>query len=153
MSDLWKIIITALLSSVIAPLVLAYIQHEMIWRAQKRTELKTKAFDEAIEAIAMYETDALNIELQASKPSAGGKTPLIHFRPETRLQIERALALVEASFNQKTFEAYKAALSTMPQNIPSPQHNERRATALKLMIEELQLYPPARLFGAVRPRR
>jgi hypothetical protein len=39
-------------------------QQRLVWRPQKRTELRYKALEDAIQALAMYEADALDAALQ-----------------------------------------------------------------------------------------
>jgi hypothetical protein len=100
-----------IIGGIISPFVLAFLQQHIIWRAQTRFEIKQATFDEAVLALAMYEAYALDINLQANKPVVGGVTPQIHFRLETKNQIQKALALVEAFFSHATFSAFSDGLS------------------------------------------
>jgi len=137
-------IISGIIGGIISPFVLAFLQQYIIWQPQKRLELKQTAFDEAVQALAMYEADALDIEVQANKPSVEGLTPQTHFRPETKNQIQKALALVEAFFNQDTFSAFSSALSSglSVASIPNVEHSKRRTKALQCMAKELELENP-----------
>ena len=99
-----------IIGGIISPFVLAFLQQHIIWRAQTRFEIKQATFDEAVLALAMYEADALDINLQANKPVVGGVTPQIHFRLD-EIRIQKALALVEAFFSHATFSAFSDALS------------------------------------------
>jgi hypothetical protein len=111
-AQFFQILGAGLVAGILSPLLLSFLQQRVIWRAQKNTEIKLKAFDEAMEALAMYEADALDVELQANKASGGGLQLVTNFRQETKNQIQKSLALVEAFFNEGTFKAYSAVLSS-----------------------------------------
>jgi len=139
-----QIVAGGLVAGILSPLLLSFLQQRVIWRAQKNTEIKIKVFDEAMQALAMYEADALDVELQANVPSGGGLRPITHFRQETKNQIQKSLALVEAFFNEQTFGAYSEALSSgvSLNTIPNKQHTDRRTRAIRLMADELGLEQP-----------
>jgi hypothetical protein len=56
-----QILGAGLVAGILSPLLLSFLQQRVIWRAQKQTEIKTKIFDEAMLALAMYEADALDV--------------------------------------------------------------------------------------------
>jgi hypothetical protein len=144
MADLLDSLGAGILAGIISPLVLAFLQQYVIWKPQKRIEIKQAAFDEAVLALAMYEADALDINLQANKPVAGGLTLKTNFRPETTNQIQKALAMVEAFFSPKAFSAFSAALSSglSIEGIPNEKHSKQRTQALRRMADELELESP-----------
>ena len=133
------ILATGLIAGIISPLVLSFLQQRVIWRAQKQTEIRTKTFDEAVQALAMYEADALDVQLQANTPTGLGLRPVTNFREETRIQMQKSLALVEAFFNEETSQAYRDALSSgvSLDKIPNEEFSKRRTRAIRSMADEL----------------
>ena len=144
MDEFFKILATGLIAGIVSPILLSFLQQRIVWRVQKQIEIKTKAFDEAMQALAMYEADALDVEFQANKPSGVGVQPRTHFRQETIHQIQKSLALIEAFFNEETFIAFSEALSSgvTLETIPNERHSERRTKAIRLMADELGLSRP-----------
>jgi hypothetical protein len=71
---------SAFLGGILSPILLALLQYHLIWRAQKTAEVRKTVFDEAVNAIGMFEADAQ-------------KQP-VTFRQETTDRIQKALALV-----------------------------------------------------------
>jgi hypothetical protein len=118
---------SALLAGIISPIVLAWLQHQFIWRTQRTAEARKLAFDEAITAISMFEADALN--------SAGGGTAAI--RQETKDQMQKALALVEAFFSQNAFDAFQKYTLRDLSKVPSENLNQLRTKAIKTLATEL----------------
>ena len=133
-----------LVAAILSPLLLSFLQQRVIWRAQRQTEIKAKSFDDAMLALAMYETDALDVQLQENKPTGGGLQPVTNFRQETRNQMQKSLALIEAFFDQETFRAYNDALSSSLslQTIPNVEYFQRRTKAIRLLADELGLSQP-----------
>ena len=144
MAQFLQVLGAGLIAGILSPLLLSFLQQRVIWRMQKQTEIKVKAFDEAMQALAMYEADALDVQLQANKPTGGGLQPVTNFRQETKNQIHKSLAMVEAFFNEETFTAYSDALSSgvSLQSIPNEKHSERRTKSIRLMADELGLSQP-----------
>ena len=116
---------SAFLGGILSPLLLALLQHHFIWRAQKTTEARKAVFDEAVKAIAMFEADTL-------------KQPMT-IRQETTDQMQKALALVEAFFSPKAFNAVTQYTKRNPSKGPSAEQNQLRTTAIKGMATELGL--------------
>ncbi len=116
---------SAALGGVISPLLLSWLQHQIIWRAQRTAEARRAAFDEAVKAIAMYEADALKPE------------PTI--RQETTDQMQKALALVEAFFSPQAFDALTQYTKRNLSKGPSAELSRLRTSAIEKMATELGL--------------
>lgn len=132
-------IIAGILSGLLSPLVLSWLQHKIIWKSQKRAEIKMKVFEDALTALGSLETDALDAGLQSSKKEYKGLTRIVEFRPETIVLKERARGMVRAFFSQDTFnkvdEAMRAPLSI--ENAPNSEFEEYRTLAIAAMATEL----------------
>jgi hypothetical protein len=120
-----------------------WAQQRFAWRPQKRTELRNKVFDEAMHALAMYETDALDAALQDKWQEYSGKglRPHVVLRVETRVLLQRTRSQVQALFPPKTFEAFDAALraDVRLDNIPNADFADKSQKAFKLMALDLGL--------------
>jgi hypothetical protein len=114
------------------------------WKPQKRIELRRAAFDEARTALAMYEVDAVDVELQANPQTHNGRRSIPVLRVETRVQMQKARSLVQAFFPNTTFDAFKDALQAQVslENIPYHDFTEKTAKALKLMADDVGLGEP-----------
>lgn len=102
-----------------------WAQQRFVWRPQKRTELRNKVFDDAMTALAMYESDALDAKLQGGKQaeySGTGYIPHIACRRETWIALQKSLLQVKSFFSEEAFAAYSLAtradiqLSNIPHN-------------------------------------
>jgi hypothetical protein len=110
-------------------------QHYLAWIPQKRTELRRAAFDEAVDALAMYQVDVLDAELQTPKRDQP------ELRLATRIKMQRSRALVHAFFPAATSEAVNQALDApiSRNNIPHTDFGEKTARPLRLMAQDLGL--------------
>jgi hypothetical protein len=134
-----KAIVAGLLSGLLSPLVLSWLQHNIIWRRQKRYEVKYSIFTDAVRALSQYETDVLDFQLQQNKPQIGEIVKKIELRPETSSLIEKSRGLVMAFFSPETHDlfdkAFKATLSI--ENVPNIEFEESRNEAIISMTKEL----------------
>ncbi len=103
-------IIAGVISGLMSPLILAWLRHKIIWKAQKRNEIKMNAFIDTLAALSSLETDALDAELQSNKKSYKGLTRIVEFRSETIVVKERARGMVRAFFSKETFEKVDKAM-------------------------------------------
>jgi hypothetical protein len=87
-----------------------WAQHRILWKPQKRIELRRAIFDEAVKALAHYEVDALDVDLQDANRIREGERLAVEIRLETRVLMQRTRLQVEAFFPTSTSDAYKAAL-------------------------------------------
>lgn len=122
-----------------SPLILAWLRHKIIWKSQKREEIKMNAFIDTLTALSSLETDALDVELQSNKKAYNGLSRIVEFRPETIIIKERARGMVRAFFSQETFEKVDKAMRTQVsiENVPNIDFEENRTLAISALAEEL----------------
>lgn len=122
-----------------SPLILAWLRHKIIWKAQKRDEIKMNAFIDTLTALSSLETDALDTELQSNKKSYKGLTRMVEFRPETIIVKERARGMVRAFFSKETFEKVDKAMrkEVSIENVPNIDFEEARTLAISALAAEL----------------
>lgn len=132
-------IIAGILSGLLSPLVLSWLQHKIIWKSQKRAEIKMKTFVDTLTALSSLETDALDAELQSNKKEYKGLTRIVELRPGTIVLIEQARGMCRAFFSKDTFEkidkAMRAKISI--ENVPNSEFEECRTIAIIAMATEL----------------
>jgi hypothetical protein len=87
---------STLFSGLIAGITIVLVQHLFLWSYQRRLDLRRSAFDAAVAAIGLFETDAMDLRLQAEKPTAMGLASTVALRDETKIAMGKALALVPA---------------------------------------------------------
>jgi hypothetical protein len=143
-------IIAGLISGILSPLILSWLQHNIIWRKQKRHEIKYLVFSDAVRAMSQYETDVLDFELQANKKCYKDARRKIELRPETSSLIEKSRGMVMAFFSKDTFEkfdkVFKEEISI--DNIPNIEFEGRRTQSILAMAQELGI-DESGLFQAV----
>ncbi|MDD2388998.1 MAG: hypothetical protein PHP23_04605 [Desulfobacterales bacterium] len=132
-------IIAGVISGFMSPLILAWLRHKIIWKAQKRDEIKMNAFIDTLTALSSLETDALDTELQSNKKSYKGRTRIVEFRPETIIVKERARGMVRAFFSKETFEKVDKAMreEVSIENVPNIDFEESRILAISALASEL----------------
>ena len=130
-----------LVSGMISPGILSLLQHKFIWRRQRKLEMKQRVFDDAVRALSLYVVDALDMKLQAEKPSYEGGIRRVERRPETWQLIEETRAMVQAFFSQNTYAKVEDALKTHVslENIPHDEFEQKRFAAIRALSEELGL--------------
>ena len=130
-------IIAGIISGLISPLILAWLSHKIIWKSQKRNEIRMNAFSDALTALSLIETDAM--ELQSNKKEYKGMSRVTEFRPETSLAMGKALGMVKAFYSNDTFlkvaKAFKTKISI--ENVPNIEFYENRIDAVLAMSNEL----------------
>jgi hypothetical protein len=116
------------------------VQHYIVWREQQHFQTKKSVFDDAIDALALYEADAMNIELQATNVGAEGIRPITKFRDATSIEMTKALALVPVYFSAEAAQAYSSAYNAQlsPKSVPNSAYYERRGEATRLLAAELR---------------
>ena len=132
-------IIAGVISGLMSPLILAWLRHKIIWKAQKRDEIKMNAFIDTLTALNSLETDALDTELQSNKKPYKGLTRVVEFRPETIIVKERARGMVRAFFSKETYEKVDKAMRTEVsiENVPNIDFDENRTLAISALAAEL----------------
>jgi hypothetical protein len=132
-------IISGLLSGIISPLILSLLQHKVIWRTQRKHEIKYSIFNDAIRALSLYASDAFDPKLQCDKTTYKGTQRLIELRPETSELMEKSRSMVKAFFSQQAVIAFDAALKAeiSIDNIPCIDFEEKRINAILRLSEDL----------------
>lgn len=133
-------IVAGVLSGVISPFVVSWIQHKFIWRSQKQLEMKNSIFLDAVRALSQWSRDALDPALQAQPTAPGAAVRrLVEMRPETAELLERSKGLVQAFFAPTVYTAYDAALRAQIalDNIPNEDFEAKRTAAIVAMANEL----------------
>ncbi len=132
-------IIAAVIASIMSPLMLAWLQHKIVWRAQKRDEIKMDAFINTLTAFSSKESDASDVELQSQKKEYKGQPIKVDFRPETIIVLRKARGMVKVFFSKDTFDkvdrAMKAQISF--DDYPPIEFYERCDIAISAMAKEL----------------
>ena len=145
------------IGTVIASAIIGFIggaaalwaQQHILWRPQKRIELRRATFDQAVDALARYEVDALDAEFQNTERE---KQQLrVAIRLETRVLMQRARLQVEAFFPKATSDAYKAALNAIIRidNTPNSEFTERSVIAIKMMAADIGLMDDTGVSGLI----
>ena len=83
-------IVAGLVSGILSPLILLWLQHHWIWRTQKRLDVKYAIFQDAVRALSLWSRDAMDPGLQANKSSHKGIVRLTEMRPETVELLEKS---------------------------------------------------------------
>jgi hypothetical protein len=132
-------IIAGIISGLISPLVLSWLQHRLIWKSQKRYEIKLKTFTDAVSALSSLETDSLDPQLQANKQVYKGIQRMVELRPETIELLERARGMVKAFFSAEAYQKLDQALKTKIsiENVPNIEFEENRTAAIVSLANEL----------------
>ena len=94
-------IIAGLISGLISPIILSWFQHRLIWKTQKRLEIKFNIFTDAVTALSALETDSTNPKLQKNKSEYKGMTRVVELRPETEELIEKSRGMVKAFYAEE----------------------------------------------------
>jgi hypothetical protein len=148
-------IIAGVVSGILSPLFLAWLRHEYIWKSEKRLEQKYKIFIDAVKALALFSTDALDPRLQSEKASYKNVSRATECRPETFEAVEISLGMVKAFFKEPAFsaldKAFKQKLSI--ENVPNTEFENARVDAIIAMASELGIAPTMNSSGSAEVRR
>jgi hypothetical protein len=87
--------------------ILSWLQYKYIWSSQKQFEIKYSILNDAIKALSLYESDALNTELQNQKVD----NRMTQLRPKTEVLMEKSRGMVFAFFSRNASEAFNKALN------------------------------------------
>jgi len=136
---LTEIIAGGFISGIISPILVSWLQQRVIWKSQKRFEIKLKTFTDTVCALSSYETDALNFQLQVEKPEYKGVRKQVEFRPETSELIERARGMVKAFFSAEAYHKLDRTLKTKIsiENVPNIEFEEGRTATIEQLAKEL----------------
>mgnify|MGYP001817116000 FL=1 len=117
--------LSGVLGAVIGGAIVAWFNYHYIWKSQKKLEQMRSVFDDALEALARYELDVQNKDLQ-------------DLRPETKLAQAKALALVPGFFPEAS-DAYRHVFDAGQKlrAIIDDSYYEKVSEAVRLMANEL----------------
>ena len=134
-------LIAGIISGILSPIILSWLQHKIIWRSQKLHEIKYSIFTDAIRALSQYETDALDCELQSAKKSFNDSAKAVELRSETSSLLEKSRGMVMAFFSKDTFQKYDKAVKEKLSidNVPNMEFDKRRNDAIIAMARELKI--------------
>lgn len=136
-------IVAGVVSGIMSPIFLAWLRHKYIWQSEKRLEQKYKIFTDAVKALAMFSTDALDLKLQSEKGSYNNVSRVTECRPETFEAMEMALGMVKAFYTEAVFtaldKAFKQKVSI--ENVPNTEFENARVKAILAMAGELGIVP------------
>ncbi|HEV8695152.1 MAG TPA: hypothetical protein VGQ93_13360 [Lysobacter sp.] len=126
-----------------------WAQQHILWRPQKCIEIRRAVFEQAVDALARYEVDALDVEFQNTDREKQKLSAAI--RLETRVLMQRARLQVEAFFPEATSNAYKAVLHAKigMDNVPNSEFTERSVIAIKMMAADIGLTDDTGLSGLI----
>lgn len=132
-------IAAGLISGIISPFIVSWLQHRVIWKRQKQLELKHRIFEEVVRAFGLWARDAMDPRLQSEKASFKETSRVTELRPETVEMLERSKGMVQAFFAPETFSAFEHALRAKIsiENIPNEDFEQRRTTTIVTMAAEL----------------
>ena len=129
-------IFAGLISGIISPILVSWIQHKCIWRSQKRLEYRWLIFNDAIKVLAFYARDAMDFELQQNKKEHNGRRASTELRNETKELMEKSRGLIKAFFPD-SHEAFDKALRAEISLRNYNDFDEKRCIAIEKMSEEL----------------
>ena len=132
-------IIAGLVSGIVSPLVLGWLQHKYIWRRQRSLEIRHSVFQDSVRALSLWASDALDPELQAKNAEQKGLKRIVALRPETVELLERSKGMVRAFFSPAAFEAFRLVLhsNVSLENIPNEDFEKNRTYAILALAKEL----------------
>ena len=129
---------SGLLGAVIGGVIVAWFNYLYLWKSAKKIEQMRAVFDDAMKALALYEVDVQNRDLD-------------DLSPETKLAKAKALALVPAFFPRASdafrhvFDVGQKLRATIDEG-----YHERVNEAVALMANELHDTDAARPWEKVK---
>jgi hypothetical protein len=140
-------ITAGLISGFLSPFVLSWLRHVYIWKREKSLEQKYQVFKDAVRALALLCTDALDSKLQANKTSYKDTSRVTELRPETAEALEISTGMVKAFFSSETYAKYDTATKKKVgiENVPNTEFEEARVEAILAMASELGIAPNPQL--------
>lgn len=136
---IWEILLAGLISGIISPMIVSFIQHKCIWKSQKKLEIKYSIFNDVVKAMSLYMVDAVTPEIQEQKKAYKGFTRVPECRPETWELIEKSRAMVKSFFSKEASEKFEKAIKTKVsiENIPNMDYEKNRTEVIIALSKEL----------------
>jgi len=141
MENILMAIGAGILSGIISPLILSWLQHKVIWRSQKKLEIKYSVFKNAVKALSQLATDALDPEMQKTRPDQQIQR-IVKTRKETDEMCQEARDMVKSFFSIETYSLFDEAIRTeiSIQNAPNQEFEDNRVKAIIAMSKELGIH-------------
>ena len=129
-----------ILVPLIAAFVGSFLTGKIIWKWQKKKEIKYRVYEDAVKAIALHFVDSLDLKLQSEKPTYKGQYLHVYRRPETNALIETTRHMVRAYFSDAAYKAFIAAVNSPVsiETIPNLEASQKHEKAITILIEELE---------------
>ena len=127
-----------ILSGIISPFIVSWVQHKVIWKSQKKLEIKYSVFNNAVKALSQFAADALDPAMQKPIPDQPIQRK-VKTRKETDEMCQEARDMVKAFFSKKAHSLLDNAMRTeiSVQNAPNQVFEENRVKAIIAMSNEL----------------
>ncbi|MGI9521962.1 MAG: hypothetical protein ACR2PG_09975 [Hyphomicrobiaceae bacterium] len=130
----------SIFAGLVAGVIVAWFNYQYIWRSHLQAELQRSVFDDAMKALARYEVDVQDEDLQ-------------DLRPETKLARAKALAVVPGFFSKEAADAYKHVFDIEPQTSLRAKldqsYFEKLETAVRLLAKELRNPAPSHFWDDI----
>jgi len=138
MKEILMVIGAGMLSGIISPFIVSWLQHKVIWKSQKKLEIKYSVFNNAVKALSQFATDALDPVMQKSIPDQQIQR-ITKTRKETDEMCQETRDMVKAFFSKEAHSLLDNALRTeiSIQNAPNEEFERNRVKAIIAMSEEL----------------
>jgi len=135
-------LLAGFISGFLSPLILSWVQHNIVWKTQKKLTIKFDIFTDSISALSKLMTDAYDLELQSNKAEYKGIQRLVELRPETAHLVEHSRGLVKAFFSDAAYEKFDKALRTKVsvETIPDIEFEKNRTETIIEMAKDLGIY-------------
>ena len=127
-----------ILSGIISPFIVSWLQHKVIWKSQKKLEIKYSVFNNAVKALSHFATDALDPVMQKPIPDQPIQR-ITKTRKQTDEMCQEARDMVKAFFSKEAHSLLDNAMRTEVsiQNTPNQEFEENRVKAIIAMSNEL----------------
>jgi hypothetical protein len=147
---LWLSLATALLAGIFGGIVGPFVGDRLQrsrWKAQKRFDLKYEAFTGALNALAAWEADALDANLQSNKIPYKGAVRQTELRPSTAQALQHYNGMIQAHFSSAVATAYDTALkgTISIENVPYLDFETKRTAFINAASSELGLKSDGRV--------
>lgn len=123
--------------------ILAWFQFKYIWVDQRMVELKLKTLEEAAKALALFEREALDPEIQGKKRvndlgQSGAITRTIELSAETDVLMRTALVKTKALYTENTYQCLLTALGIhLDVKVPNDDAHNDFIKQSEMAIEEM----------------
>lgn len=130
---------SGMVSGIISPFIVSWLNHTFIWKRQRKLELKNSILRDAARALSLLETDALDPALQSAKASYKGQVKSVEARSQTFELCITTGSLIDTFFTTDAFKAWEKAYKTpiSIEKTPDTEFATNRSVVLKKLADEL----------------